>query len=176
MRSVNNLITMTIDLLKLGVVGRKEDTTYHSWSTDLLDFPRRHADGCLSTNHSGTIREHRHAYEGEAVVVPRKGRLRVIRSLLLLVPVLHNLRALIVDGDVDIRNLIIEGMFQLNTRNLRNLSSKLGAGKSITGKRCASASKPGRLANRPLFHTLLIVKTNARPMPRIIFLAKVEAY
>lgn len=92
--------------------------TYHSRPTDLLDFPRRHANGRLSTNHPSAIREHRHAHKGEAIIVPRKGRLGIIRSLLLLVPVLHNLRALIVDGNVDIRNLIIEGVFQLNTRNL----------------------------------------------------------
>ena len=88
-----------------------KDVTYHSWSTDLLDFPRRHADGCFAANHPGAIREHRHTHKGEAVVVPCKGRLGIIRSFLLLVPILYNLRALIVDGDVDIRNLIIECMF-----------------------------------------------------------------
>lgn len=117
--------------------------TYHSRTTNLLNFPRRHADGRLSTDHPSAIREHRHAHKGEAVVVPCKGRLGIIRSLLLLVPVLHNLRALIVDRDVDIRNLIIKGVFQLNTRDLGNRSSQLWAGKSITGKRGASIPEPG---------------------------------
>ena len=151
---------------------------YHSWPTDLLDFPRRHADGCLSTNHSGTIREHRHAHKGEAIIVPCKGRLGIIGRLLLLflllVPLLHNLRVLIVDGDVDIRNLIIKGMFQLNTRNLRNPSGQLRAGKSITGKRRASIpKKPGRLANRPLSHTMLIGwKLTPVPCPESYFSQK----
>jgi hypothetical protein len=79
--------------------------THHGRSANLhnISFARSHRR--LSANHTGAVREHRHAHKWETVVMPGDGREVLVGHE---IHSLFHVRVLVPDRNVDVGNLKVD--------------------------------------------------------------------
>lgn len=89
------------------------------------------AESSLATDHTGTVAEHSYNDKGVRVVVPSNSRSFCVICVIV---VLNTSLVLVVDGDVDVGDVEVDGGDQLRASNLRDLGENLRGSPSTIGK------------------------------------------
>lgn len=121
-----------LESLVLDVAALHDDGGAHDGAADFFGAAVLKTESSLATDHAGTVAEHSHNDKRVRVVVPSNSRgFCVIR----VVVVLNTSLVLVVDGDVDVGDIEVDGGDQLGASNLRDLGDNLRGPPSTIGER-----------------------------------------
>jgi hypothetical protein len=102
-----------------------EGETYHCRTADLFDITGGQLDCCFAANHVRAVGKHRHTDKREAIIVPSKcGGVILFRTLGYVDRAINFI--VILDGDIDIRDLILPRGNQIDTGDLGDLGQNTG--------------------------------------------------